>query len=528
METYTQGSSRQEKFIQRYQERFSLVLDKDWSMRECRLRILKMFLDGSIYDQLTSFNIEYTGGGAIGVNAGQYIPLSQRRPSVLYRIPKIIVDESVSMLFGEDHFPKAYCEHDETNEFLDYINEDCGLHYAMIDAAKIGSLGSVCIIVKVLEGKFYFEVLGTRRLTPVFDQKNPGVLVKLTEKRKIDGATLISQGYPGIDSEEKNKFFYVVREWTKTEEIYYKPYLVEEEENQETFKPKRDNENSSVHDLGFLPAVWIKNTPNCHHIDGDCTFEAALDISIEIDYQLSQLGRLLKYNSDPTLVIKNPSSLEGTQLIKSIGALNLDEKGDAYLLEMSNASTTAVIDYVRCLREFALESVRGNRANPDKLSAVHSGKALQMLNSSLIALVCEMRITYGEFGLIKIYRMILDIYFSGKFDIETEGHIPSSEDCARHIELKWPEFYTPTPQDKLQEQQALTGYTTAGILSLETARANIQDKYGILDVVEESTKVDSDNQKALESDQAMQESKNAGKAKSKPMESGKSSGVDRG
>ena len=33
--------------------------------------------------------------------------------------------------------------------------------------------------------------------------------------------------------------------------------------------------------------------------DGACTFRAAIETQIEIDYQLSQAGRGLKYSSDP-------------------------------------------------------------------------------------------------------------------------------------------------------------------------------------------------------------------------------------
>lgn len=525
MQTYTSGVSRGDKFIQRYQERFNLVLDKDWSIRETRLYILKMFLDGSIYDQLSPFYIEYTGsGGPGGVNSGNYIPLAQRRPSISYRIPKIIVDESVSMLFGEDHFPEVVCDNEEdneqTNEFLNYINYDCKLRYAMLNAAKVGSIGSVCVVVKVLEGKFHFEVLGTRRLMPIFDDMRPDVLINLTEKRKIDGSTLMSLGYK-IDEEDKKKHFYLIREWNENEEIYYIPYKCEDEED-EGNKPIRDESKTVIHNLGFVPAIWIKNTPNSHHIDGDCTFEPAIDIGVEIDYQLSQLGRLLKYNSDPTLVIKNPSSLEGNQIIKSVGALNLDEKGDAYLLEMSNASTNAVIEYVRLLREFALESVRGNRANPDKLSSIHSGKALQMLNSSLISLVSEMRLSYGEYGLIKIYQMVISIFFSDKFELDTAGYAPFSPECAEHLELKWPDWYTPTPQDKLQEQQALSGYVAGGIMSKETAIKNIQDEYHILDAEEEMNSLAKDQQAALKYEQDV----NASKGSS--MDSGASSNVDRG
>ena len=111
-------------------------------------------------------------------------------------------------------------------------------------------------------------------------------------------------------------------------------------------------------------------------IDGECTFGSVLDMCVETDYQLSQLARLLRYNSDPTLVIKDPSAIDGQILIKGQGALKLGENGDAFLLEMNGQSTKSVIDYVKTLREFAIEATRGNRASPNKMNALHSGKAI--------------------------------------------------------------------------------------------------------------------------------------------------------
>ncbi len=109
------------------------------------------------------------------------------------------------------------------------------------------------------------------------------------------------------------------------------------------------------HGLGFVPLVWIRNLPGGIAPDGACTFRAAVETGIEIDYQLSQAGRGLKYSSDPTLLIKEPAGLEG-ELVRSAGnALVVSEKGDARLLEIGGTAAGAVLDYVRMLRELALE-----------------------------------------------------------------------------------------------------------------------------------------------------------------------------
>ena len=122
-----------------------------------------------------------------------------------------------------------------------------------------------------------------------------------------------------------------------------------------------------------MPIVWIRNLPGGEGVDGACTFRAAIETNIEIDYQLSQAGRGLKYSSDPTLLIKEPATSD-SEIVKGAGnALVVSEKGDAKLLEIGGTACEAVISYVRTLREFALESVHGNRANADRLTAAQSG-----------------------------------------------------------------------------------------------------------------------------------------------------------
>lgn len=470
------GSNGENSFIAYCQERFCLKFDKDWTERQKKLEIFKLFFHGTIYDNLDPWYLEYKGDS--------YRPLAKRKPCIIYNLPKIIVNDSVSLLFGEGHFPAFRCDDEKVEEYILYITDKCNVAERMLCAANIGAIGSVCIIVRVLDGKIDLDVLSTINLEPIFDQYSPGTLSGLKEKRKVIGEDLRMRGYEIKDEDLKKNFWYI-REWTDTEEIYYIPILVGD--NREEGLP--DKGRSTVHDLGFIPAVWMKNSANsCHYVDGECTFSMAIDISIEINYQLSQLGRMLRYNSDPTMVIKNPSMLNDQELIKGTKPLMLDDDGDAFMLEIKNGSTQAVLDYAKFLRELALEVLRGNRINPDKLSSLHSGKALQMLNSSLVSLVDEMRLCYGNNGLIKVYDMILKIASSGLYELrygmQFEGNLEKVEESMR---LDWPEWYPPTSQDNLQEAQTLTTLTKSGIISRETAITNVADKYGIVDIGEELT-----------------------------------------
>lgn len=494
-------------FVTRYKERFDLKLDSDWSYRTARLYILGKFYNSTIYDCLQPFHSEFTDGS----DTGKYVPLAKRRPSVIYKLPKIIVDASVSMLFGEGHFPVIRCEdkkHEKTTQFLQWVTRKCNLKNVMISAAKKGSVGSVVVLVKILDGKFYFESLESCHLLPVFKRMQPESLEKLTQKKKVDGDSLRTQGY-FIDEDDSKENFFIIREWTETEEIYYQPYK-EAKDSDPDFYPVRDDDRSTLHELDFVPAVWIKNLPS-DGIDGHGTFEDILDICIENDYQWSQHGRLLRYSSDPTLVIKNSTSMEGDQLIKGIDALKLDENGEAYYLEITTGATKSVMEYVKGLREIALEIVRGNRGSPDKSHGAQSGEALKLLHYELVSLVEEMRLTYGDWGLLQVYGMILKMAFNKKLKIEFGEFAPTdgSAECVDHLMLDWPAWYPPSALEKFNEAQTFEKLIASGIISKQTATKSVADEYNILDVEAEIKQVDADSEEMYANEAALKTAKPA-------------------
>ena len=73
--------------------------DPHYPPRTRKLDILKRVVDGTLYDVLPYQFHEERGAG------GEYIPLRSRRPSVRYALCRIVVEDSVSLLFSEGHFP---------------------------------------------------------------------------------------------------------------------------------------------------------------------------------------------------------------------------------------------------------------------------------------------------------------------------------------------------------------------------------------------------------------------------------------
>ena len=452
--------------------------DRDYPERANRLDILSRVLDGTLYDTLPFEFHEERGA------SGDYIPLRLRRPSVRYPMARIIVDDSLALVFSDGHFPTFDCPDLAVRSALAAIVREAGLNQAMQEAALRGSVGSVAILLRVLRGRVFFAVQQTRYLTPVWDPQAPDQLISVTEKYKVQGSQLVALGY---EISEPTAHYWFMRRWDGDAEIWYTPWPAAS-----AALPEVDPSRTVRHGLGFVPLVWIRNLPGGDAIDGGCTFRSAIETNIEIDYQLSQAGRGLKYSSDPTLLIREPAFADNEIIRGGGNALVVTEKGDAKLLEIGGTAAAAVIEYVRTLREFALEGVHANRASPERLSGAQSGRALELMNQGLIWLADNLRVSYGR-AMLQIARMI--VLASNRYQLHADGDVLEPMDPRIRITLSWPRWYAPASQDRQSDAQTLQTLVQAKLLSRETAVKSIADIYPIDDVPAELSRIDAEEKK---------------------------------
>jgi hypothetical protein len=467
--------------------------DDDFPARAFEIDIFNRILDGTFYDHLEYYFYEEVDSCNIT------IPLIDRRPSVRLRLAKMVVDDSVSLLFGDGHFPTFETENDELRKQLDDIKKYTHLNEMMSHAATRGSVGSVAILMKIIDGYVSFKPLCTEFLTPVFSDANPDVLVSITEKYKVKGRDLLAYGYSGL---EDHQFYWIERVWDDINETRFLPYPVIKDPEVETVK-EIDQLRSVEHALGFVPIVWIKNLGDKNGIDGRCTFEAAIDNNIEIDYQLSQAGRGLRYAGDPTLLIKDDGDLADSKSLKKSPARALvlqGDKSDAKYLEIDGTACDAVLKFVEAIRKIALQNVGGNTVNPDKISTAQSGKAIELLYQPLVWLTDRLRVSYGK-GLLQLINMVM--LASHKFEIKMNspliGDAQSTPpvknlDLTSPVTLRWPSFFGATNSDKLQVAQALNTLKDNFIISQETAVKTVANDYSIADINQEIAQIKKDEE----------------------------------
>jgi hypothetical protein len=489
--------------------------DRDLSDRAKMIDLFSRVYEGEIYNHLKYFFFQERDF------SGNYIPVHRRQPSVKANFCKLVVDTSVSLLFGTDHFPAVVHNDDSVREQIEKAIKYYKLQELMILAATIGSVGSVCVFVRAFEGVLNFEARSTKYLTPVFDKKYPRKLEKLTEKYKVKGKILLQMGYSAAQISKPNNFYWFEREWDNVSEIYYLPYLCNDKD---ATKSVDTNRSTLKHGLGFVPAIWSKNLPNVKSdsVDGACTFPVSvIDSQIEFEYQMSQLGRALKYAGDPLLVLKlqddmgvmeknaTPGENGNQQVVRSAAnALVLTPEDEAQLLEISGDGSKAVLEYTRTLREYIMECLNGNRSNADKINAAQSGKAMQAMNQALIWLADKLRISYGDGLFIDLLNMITEISnLPGKGIDIGEGYLQGL-DKNEKITLRWPDWYPDTPSDNVQTANSLKTLTDTGIMSTETATKVISPLYQIVDINKERTLIEAEQAKIAELAPKVSEVKN--------------------
>lgn len=470
--------------------------DKRLPDRAFRLSSLEAVLDGKQYDGL-SFPFSCEKG-----ENGEYVPLDKRRPSARTNLCAIVVEDSVSLLFSEGHWPAVKAKNEQTVEALTLLIKERQINELMLEAATRGSVGSIAILFQVLKNKPFFCALSTAFLTPEWSQDDPTLLTKVTERYIVKGKDLVAMGYV-LPADSVHHDFWFQREWNEQQEVWYHPVKITALGDDAVLRV--DPERTVTHGLGFVPMIWARNlaSKKKDKYDGACTFECAIDTVIEADYLLSQGGRGLKYASDPTLVIKQgpvPPGEEPARVGGAANALEVPPEGDAKLLEINGNAAKAVLEHVNQLRAIALESMHGNRSNADKLSAATSGRSIELMMTGLIWLADRLRISYGEGALLSLLRMVCaaSAVIDSGLIINDKPYRNIDPDG---LELRWATWMPPMPQDLLQTAQALVTAVDGRVISQETAAGKYGSLLDVDDAEEELLRIQNDMKAAAQAAQ---------------------------
>lgn len=456
--------------------------DRHLPVRTLRQQILTAFRDGSFFDLLgVPFQQETTEDGT-------YVPLRKRKPALHVSWVNEVIEDVAALLFGEGHFPEIETDSKELSDAILELVAEADLSTVMSEAVFRASVGSAVLFVRFMgdPGKLrtFVSVADSTFYTPEFLPTDTSRLIRLTERYKVKGSSLREMGY-SIPEDDLSSDFWWKTAWDTVMETGYVPVKVEtDEDGRVNDATERDPTRTVQHDLGFVPAIWIKLPGGDDPFDGRCLFARAMDTVIEADYQLSQLGRGLKYSQDPLKVISMDGevSSEFKKIVAGSDMLVLPEGGEAKLLETNGESARAVMEFASLLRRYAIRSISGSPIDPERLTVPQSGRAMEILNMPLVQLADKMRSVFGSvllriFGMVRQAAQKRPVLVNGKTFPKDSGD----------IRLRWPDWYPPTAMDRLQDVQAVAGATQAKILSTESALRFLSSRFDI-DSVEDELK----------------------------------------
>jgi hypothetical protein len=274
----------------------------------------------------------------------EVVPLRERKPCVIYRLPQAAVCQVVRFLFGDGRFPsilvKATVEEDEPEEqeepeptlpglpppkprkppkknpILDRmqggieVTEDEAEALQVwlsdfIEASQVkplaraaAKLGIACkTSVSVLgfrDGDFHVENPLAEHCYAQFRNDDPlDEVLRLVQCYEFDAEVARED-----DGRPEKKRFIFRREWDDKACHTWEPVLVEPN------KPLKWGAVESVpHGFSFCPVLWLPNaTDNSGGIDGVSLFEDSADEIHALDFTLSQRHRGLTYYGSPQMV----------------------------------------------------------------------------------------------------------------------------------------------------------------------------------------------------------------------------------
>lgn len=428
-----------------------------WMSREGRFWKLTLYgrlLDGTFYDHLpNAFYDEQSVNGTL-------IPLTQRRPSSQYRLCAMVARQTARQLFAGRHQPKVRHPDKATQRRIEEIVKETSLWRVMLEAATVGSVGSVAVTFRVGNGIPALRVWRPQWITPSFDPAS-GALVRLRLHYTTTGAEILNlpsaATLPKPQDILPQANYWFVRDYGPDAEVTYLPVRESDWNPAQGFIHDGEFEpwpgEIYEHALGYVPGVWIRNLSGGAEPDGESTFAPAIPNAIEIDYTLSQAGRGARYNSAPQLFIKGQILNFDNEVVRGPSFYihgapdHRDENGamvggaDAKLLEVSGQGAKSALDIAEKLRDMALEQIAASRKNPDRMKGPLSGIAMQYLDEESDNLVMELRTSYGDQGALPLIRRLVSVM---QPDADVSGLI-----------LQWPRLFQPTPDEILTLVTAL-------------------------------------------------------------------------
>lgn len=519
------------------------------TQRYAELARLAAYFDGSQYDLRPDLR-DWTDDS---------VPMRDRRPTIVYPLPKAAVNQVVSFAVGEGKFPalKAEIEEEPPHPSLAMSEDDAEAITASIadlvqtsrlastvrDLMRRGcSARSACAIVSLREGLFSFELPHAKDCIPTFRNGDPS--------RGVDRLVWAYQ-FEDVEADEKGKPRSVRRFFRRDIDgesiVDYEPAEVR------TGQPVEWRVSSvAPHGFGECPVVWTRNlSSGCDSIDGVSIYDGLLDEVDALNRSLSQRHHGLEILGVPQpyetgvadgdgprpagrSAIAKPqdkrapsaedfgyrSPKPATSSARKAGAAYMWSYGGEGvglgLLETTGKAFEVASAHVADIRSRLLEAMNVILLDPTEVAGKGdmSAKALSLMYAPMLALVDEMREHWWAHCVRPLVEMMLRIAaLLGPGAVLMRGGDKAQSILSRRnvvlvdgesrwfpprITPLWGEYFGPSAEESKATVEAAAQAKEKGLVSAATATRYVANLFGVANVDEEVEAIEEEKAAALE------------------------------
>lgn len=267
------------------------------------LKKLRDYFEGKQYDGRADW---WTG---ILGREQKKVPLRERKPCIIYPLPKAAVQQVVRFTFGEGKWPelRVAAQEDGVYAQLALTDEEAavlqkGLAELVENAHLKATMRALMArglaertafgILAIKRGRFVLEIGHAQDAYPKFRNDDP-----------TDDLEEVTWCYQFTRAEETDKGVEEKRYWFRrdvTREAYvdYEPVPVDDKKRDVEWGQKTE----TAHDFGFCPAIWVRNLSESGErgdIDGVALYDGLCEEFDALNFALSQRHRGIVYFGVP-------------------------------------------------------------------------------------------------------------------------------------------------------------------------------------------------------------------------------------
>lgn len=294
---------------------------------------LQRIYDGKQYDGRPNW---WTGTNRAG---GEAAPLRERKPCVIYKLPKAAVKQVSRFLFGDERFPRVKVAESDGTEFgypaiIDEDAEELSSWFAsLIDAAQVKSLmadvstkaiacKTAVIVIEIKNGKIQFLLPDPQHCVAEFQDGDPrSPVTRLLWTYQFDKEVV------GEDGGIKVQRYVFRREWD-SRNVYVYPDAELPSDNKVVWGAPTE----TPHGLKFCPVQWVRNdAEHSTDIDGNSLIDDEKEEFEALDMALSRRHQGIIYLGAPQMVETGVEEGDGPdQTGRKAGPVGFSGGGGAY------------------------------------------------------------------------------------------------------------------------------------------------------------------------------------------------------